>query len=318
MKSTTALALLMMFTFFGCRKTEVTTAAAGGFTAVIDGKSWVATDSSIRVSLLNGILTISGQSSDGQTITILLEDTVQRPYTLNENSVSMATYFDEQDNSTLEFRYLSTNQSYNASLSGGAVLLNEVDNLNKTISGIFSFNVYIDSANYRKVITEGSFTNLPYINSLPPTATTDTFTVQTNGVQWTAQSVSLNKNLNGLFLITGSSLNATESVGIYIPIAPCDNCDSLYYLSYFFGQFNNGKISEFNTFGSATDSLVLFEYNLVTRRISGKFSFNANPVSRSYNLTVPNLPPPNQGNFIYYDTSAQPVVLTNGYFSIGF
>lgn len=133
----------------------MTTAAAGGFTAVIDGKSWVATDSSIRVSLLNGILTISGQSSDGQTITILLEDTVQRPYTLNENSVSMATYFDEQDNSTLEFRYLSTNQSYNASLSGGAVLLNEVDNLNKTISGIFSFNVYIDSANYRKVITEG-------------------------------------------------------------------------------------------------------------------------------------------------------------------
>ena len=318
MKSKTVLAFLMLFIFYGCKKTAVTTAAAGGFTAVVDGKSWVATDSSISVSFLNGILTISGQSNDGQTITILLDDTVQRPYTLNENSVSMATYFDVQDNSTLEFRYLSTNQSYNSTLSGGAVLLNEVDNINKTISGIFSFNLYIDSGNYRKVVTEGSFTKLPYINSLPPVSATDTFTTQIDGAAWTAQSVSLNNNLNGFFLITGSSLDASESVGIYVPIAPCANCDSLYYLSYFFGQFNSRNSSEFNEFGSTTDSLTIFEYNLVTRRLSGKFNFNAYPVTRSYNRIVPLLPPPSQGNFIYYDPSAQPVELGNGYFSIGF
>ncbi len=240
MKSKTALAFLMLFIFYGCKKTAVTTAAAGGFTAIVDGKPWVATDSSISVSLLNGILTLSGQSNDGQTITILLDDTVQRPYTLNENSVSMATYFDLQDNSTLEFRYLSTNQSYNAALSGGAVLLNEVDNMNKTISGIFSFNLYIDSGNYRKVVTEGSFTKLLLYKFSSSCHATDTFTMQIDGAAWTAQSVGLNDNLNGFFLITGSSLDASKSVGIYVPIAPCDNCDSLYYLSYFFGQFNNG------------------------------------------------------------------------------
>src|ERR1017187_8384191 len=109
--------ILFIVSLTACKKTQTinnlsdTDTAYGVLSAVIDGQQWVASDSAKSASLLNGILNISGTSSDGQTITISLTDTIPGTYMLNENSISIATYTDIEDNSSLQSRYLSTNNS---------------------------------------------------------------------------------------------------------------------------------------------------------------------------------------------------------------
>ncbi len=110
----------------------------------------------------------------------------------------------------------STSQGTNSSEAGGSVIVTEIDKVNQTISGSFVFNVFSDSAQYKKVITQGVFDKLPYITSLPPAKSTDTFYVQIDGVNWTAPSISSGL-IAGVRLVKGSEPDGLKSVAIYLP-----------------------------------------------------------------------------------------------------
>jgi hypothetical protein len=320
-------AIIISISLSGCKKNQTISnipnadTTSGSFSAIIDGKQWVSSDSTKSASLLNGILNVSGASDDGQTITISLTDTIPGTYILNQNSSNIATYTDIVDNSSFQNRYLSTNQNSDNSLSGGEVVVKEIDKTNKTISGTFILNEYTDSAGYKKNITHGIFNQLHYISSLQPMNATDTFSVQINGSLWNAQSVSVS-NVNGFLLVNGSALDDSKSVGIYITyFSGLDYSDSVFYLSNFLGQYNNDHTSSFNSYDSACSgnscyissngSLTIIEYNPLTRRLRGQFYFNGYAAGSKF------YPPSSQGNFIFLPP-AQPVQVSEGYFSMKF
>jgi hypothetical protein len=307
----------------GCKKTQTTIdslpnidTTIGDFSAIIDGQQWIATDSTRSASLLNSIFTISGTSSDGQTITISLADTTPGTYMLSKSSASIATY---TESNTYSGRYFSTNQSNNSSLAGGMVVVKEIDKINKTISGTFTLNMYVDSnGGYKKVITEGVFNDIPYINSLPLASITDTFNVQINGTNWKAQSIILTQ-VNGQYFLKGSALDASKSVGIYFNFGSFDDSDFTYY--GFLGKYNNEHTSSFNSYDSSSagdvtyissnGSLTITNYDSSTGRLRGNFYFNA--YAANFNF----YPPSSQGNFVFMPPN-QPSQLKDGFFSIQF
>ena len=106
-----------------------------------------------------GLAIISGTSTDGQEISITLNDTVVGLYTLNQSSPSLAVYADLDSVGSYAF---STNQGVDTSQAGGTVNVISVDPVRRLISGIFSFRVYRDQDNSQRTITQGVFYNIPY------------------------------------------------------------------------------------------------------------------------------------------------------------
>ena|SRR3984957_16685317 len=99
---------------FSCRKAADLGDAAGGagnqdsgsFAVTIDGKPWVAMDSARSVSIMNGVISISGLSSDDQNIVLSLAGTTTGTYPLGPGSKSVAAWTDSfcyfQDWSSME------------------------------------------------------------------------------------------------------------------------------------------------------------------------------------------------------------------------
>ena len=80
-------------------------------------------------------------------------------YVLNQTSPSLAIYANLD--SVGGYAY-STNQGADTSQAGGTVSVINVDLVNRTISGNFSFKVYRNSDGSEKDITAGVFYNIPF------------------------------------------------------------------------------------------------------------------------------------------------------------
>lgn len=127
--------------------------------ATIDGQAWQAADSTQSAIFSHGLATISGISADGGEISITLDDTVVGQYALNQSSASLAIYANLDSAGSYAF---STNQGADTSQAGGTVNVLSVDPVKKVISGIFSFKVYRNADNTRRVIQAGVFYQIPY------------------------------------------------------------------------------------------------------------------------------------------------------------
>jgi hypothetical protein len=127
--------------------------------AVINGAAWQAIDSTQIASIVFGYINISGSSADNQIINITLADSVIGTYVLNQSSNSLATYAN-LDSSAYAY---STNQGSDTSQAGGTVNVTDIDRVNKTISGVFTFKVFRDMDGSQKKITSGVFYNIPYV-----------------------------------------------------------------------------------------------------------------------------------------------------------
>jgi hypothetical protein len=127
--------------------------------ATINGVSWAAADSTQSAVVSQGLVTISGISTDGQEISITLNDTVLGLYVLNQTSASLAVYANLD--SVGSYAY-STNQGSDTAQAGGTVNVTGINTAARTISGIFSFKVYRNSDGSQKDITAGVFYNIPY------------------------------------------------------------------------------------------------------------------------------------------------------------
>lgn len=64
------------------------------------------------------------------------------------------TYFDYQ---TLEASFITSAET------GGAIIIGEIDTVNKTISGTFSGIIYDYDSSEERTVTNGVFSNLPYV-----------------------------------------------------------------------------------------------------------------------------------------------------------
>jgi hypothetical protein len=158
----TTLGLIAAFTLPACHKytsIENSNGLPADMVATINGVSWAAADSTQTAVVSQGLVTISGISTDGQEISITLNDTVVGLYVLNQTSASLAVYANLD--SVGSYAY-STNQGADTAQAGGTVNVTAINLVDRTISGIFSFKVFRNSDGSQKDITAGVFYNIPY------------------------------------------------------------------------------------------------------------------------------------------------------------
>ena len=310
---------VVLLGIWGCQKsTNLNNAASGdggqdsgAFTVTIDGKPWVAIDSARSVAIMNGAITISGISADDQNIVLSLAGTGKGTYSLGQASKSVAAWTD----SWMYFQNFSTIYG-NSSQSGGQVVVSQIDAVNQTISGTFQMHLHSDSAGSTKSFTNGVFTKLPYITSLPPAPATDTFTVEINGVPWTAPAITANIE-EGEFMVRGSTQDGRQWVNIGVPI-PAWNGPAItaYTLPVGFSQVG-AYVGEY----SHNDSVYLFAHYAPAPQVapgayyvyynSGSLQILQNDLS-SHRLAA------NFQLWVTDSTGVAAVQLSNGHFSISY
>ena len=133
--------------------------------ATINGTSWEAADSTQTAVVSTGGITISGISTDGQEISITLNDTIVGLYVLNQTSASLAVYANLD--SVGSYAY-STNQGSDTAQAGGTVNVTSINTAGRTISGIFSFKVYRNSDGSQKRYHGRGILQYPLCGSVGP------------------------------------------------------------------------------------------------------------------------------------------------------
>ena len=175
-----AVLAISLISFFGCSKEKSfeeggnsnggNPPPTGEFRAKINGVQWIAADNARGASVIGGIINISGISSDNKQISITITGSSPGKYNLDQLSASVAAFVD--GNSGNNFAY-TTNQGTDTSMAGGVVNITEIDAVNKTISGNFQFKVYRNMDSQQLLVTEGVFTKIPYVTSLPPASNSE-------------------------------------------------------------------------------------------------------------------------------------------------
>lgn len=285
----TVMSLLLLSTLWSCRK-EVSTEnnsginpGAGSFTAQIDGVTWTAADTAKGASILVGQINLIGVSADNRQLSITLDDTVTGVYALTQSSVSLAAF---ANNDSSELYAFTSNQGMDTSQAGGIVTVTEIDKANKTISGTFSFKLYRDVDGHQKTVKNGVFNRLPYVNSLPPANGTDTLEAVIDGQAWVAESI-VASAISSQLTISGSDLNAAQTIGLIIPINVAPGAYTLDYTALnYIGVYVPGGTQGM---ASISGNLQILENNSTTRRVRGNFDFLAvspqDPTGEAHNIT---------------------------------
>ncbi len=291
--------LLTITALVSCQKEVSNESSTDGSSAVngvlkmkIDGNQWVA-DKLATASIMAGYINITGISKDKKLFTITLMDDVVKTYKLNpvdfEGGAALS------DSAELNTNSYGTMQSDDMALAGGTVTVSKIDEAKKTISGTFQFKLFRDEDSTQKVITEGVFEDLVYETTLPPSSSTDTFTVKIDGTDWKGESIfGTYVDLTKQIMIVANNSTATKTVGLTIPsdITPGSYTLDFWGLTHI-GLYNpNPSLS----LASESGTLKVLEHNTATKRIRGTFDFKATEL-------VPSNPP-------------KVANLTNGYFSV--
>lgn len=265
--------------------------STGSMKAKFDGNQWIA-DKAAGASRMQGLINITGYSKDRKILTITLTDSGVHKYILADQTMNAAALIDSNDANPYA---LVSNQGTYPTTSGGEVNVTAIDTAKKTISGTFAFKMYRDIDNKKVTVTEGTFTNLTYTTTLPPSAASDTLRVKIDGATFSPQSVT------GVLIPTMSQIavNATTStasktVGLVFPsnITPVTYTLDFFGLTYI-GQYNPDN-DPMHSKASVSGSLTILEHNTATRRIRGNFNFRGEELL-------------NPANF---------ALLTEGYFSV--
>lgn len=263
----------------------------GDFRAKINGEQWIA-NRVAGASRMNGLISLTGISTQGRQLVITLTDSGARTYRLNSNALNFAAYVDSTDTNRTPFTTVESNQD---SLAGGTLTITNLDEVNKRISGTFIFKVYRTQDGKKKSFTEGKFTNLSYGTTLPPANSNDTFRVKLGGVPFVGSSIIV-INTFGKINVTYSDANNTKNVSLSINEAI--TVGNAYTWSGFgdnMAIYNEGLVNPPVTYLGAGGNLTILEHNTTTKRIRGTFNFVAN--------TFPTPTPPAK-------------TFTEGYFSV--
>jgi hypothetical protein len=265
----------------------------GNFTAVINGVPWAAAMGQQQATITQGMINITGVSTDNQEISITVNGAGTGEYALNAQTPSIAAYAN-LDSSEL-YAY-STSQSSDTAKAGGTVTISFIDTADKTITGSFSINVFRTVDGQEKSITSGIFNQIPYTTSLPAGSSTDTVTAAIDGGDWAAQSIQAS-SLDGTLTLVGALTDGSQSLALVFPnystpgTYPLTSSTALpSYLAVYNEVINGANTAEPGTTGSIT----ILTNNTTTKRMTGTFQFTTND--------------PNMANTQHS--------ITNGYFSV--
>lgn len=264
--------VLVMMVLFSCRKEssiERPGGANGTFMAEVNGTQWFAVDTLKSASMFGGSIYLTGISSDDRQLSITLSDTIPGVYVLDQHSPSVAFYGSIDSSSSYVY---STNQGKDTTQAGGTVTVTQVDLINHTISGIFSFSVFRESDGRQQRLTDGVFLKLPYSTSTVDSGD-DTLQASIDGGKWSAVTIEAAAVSNQL-IIKGSNITGTQNLGLNIPSTITPGLYELNFINYtYWAAYSPAPNVVLASY--LPSSLEIIENDAVNRRIKGKFSFNA-------------------------------------------
>lgn len=252
----------------------------GSFRAKIDGVQWIA-NSSRSATIMDDIIAIQGTSSDGKTMLLRVADSGVHNYSFaNYSSTNVGAF---TDSSIVPIAALTTNQWPQDSIYG-TMNVTSINTTQKTISGTFKMYVIRALDGVKRNITEGVFSDITYATTLPPPASTDSFTVKINGTEF------METFLLGIKGMGNINISATNAEGASVSIVVPDNITPGTYtfgtiVSPYYGQYNVNS-STFTMSNSGT--LTILEHNTTTKRIRANFNYSSTEFGTTtpvYNLT---------------------------------
>lgn len=175
--------------FWGCQKEDLgnldgifsDTTQAGPvsqMSAKINDIPWSASSYSITLTPGNpGQILITGESDNGQTITLVVTNSKQGDYLMAKASKHVASYSPDSTGK-IQFKSNATGTT------GGVISIDSIDTSRQVMTGQFNF-IGADSAGATAIITDGSFVNIGYTNA----SKNIEFSANVNGKNWTTNSV---------------------------------------------------------------------------------------------------------------------------------
>jgi Family of unknown function (DUF6252) len=270
--------VVLICSFSSCQKEvsyETPVAGSGGTSGKgslkmkIDGVQWVA-DATVGASIMNDVMNVTGLGKDKKTFIITFLSVHSGKFSLNpEKNEAAAVLMDGAETTPIGY---ASNQGADSTKSGGIVNVTKIDTAKKTMSGTFSGILLRAFDGKSKKITEGIFENISYATTLPASSGTDTFSVKINDTLWQPQSISgLAISFTNQISIVGNNAQANKTVGITVPGNIAPGSFTFGFFEPCAGQYNFDGV--YRTADGGT--LQILEHNTSTKRIRGKFNFNA-------------------------------------------
>lgn len=190
--------------------TDPTDPTEGEFKATIDGSQYTA--STTLVYITGGSIQISAVRASGDNFVLYLDGTTAGTYNALDNLLVYSP-------AGSEYGWWAFNPDDDTQ-NTGSVIVTEIDTVNQTISGTFSFTGYWSdledtSPPGPKQITNGVFTDLPYTTDSP---TNDTFFAKVNGANFNQiDLLAVTTTINELEVISIGAENAnTEGITVSV------------------------------------------------------------------------------------------------------
>jgi hypothetical protein len=243
----------------------------GVFEVTIDGK--VFTTTSVNYVIDNDDLIITAIQPDTDEIfTLKVEDFDVANFSFEGvNNVATYTINDSSTSGTL-----NTWTTLSETSSRGSIAFTNIDVKNNTVSGTFSFIGKNTSTGSAMAFSNGSFNNI--VRSAR-TIVPDNFTAKVDGDVY--DDISLFSNLITIGNTELISINANKSLSETITINLDANITSgIYDFGSFITQsYPTGQYSVGGTTYQASGKITILNHDVVAKKISGSFNFNANDLT---------------------------------------
>jgi hypothetical protein len=254
--------------------------STGLFAVDFGGQTWVA--STAEAIMDSNSINIGGlKTANGQTFGFALNGNTVGTYDSTSNLIA----FDPNNNSNGDV-YWAVNPT-NPSVSAGTVKIINIDTVNKTISGTFSFTGYWSDLSVSNIapinFTNGVFTNIPY--TVGTNTSTDSFYAKVDGSEFVEDQIDVSEVIASgypdSYSIVGAKADG-QNIGLRIS-------KTLGVGSYnFSGPFNQDLASTcvLNSLLYTSDTGTLTILEKTATRIKGTFSLTVNNFTTSQNKSI--------------------------------
>jgi hypothetical protein len=262
-------ATLMSVLFISCSddgSDNTPVAPTGNIIATVDGTAWEATGVAI---VSDNFISVGGKSG-GKTVqvTVFKDDAVG---TYEVKGVGAITTYTPEAIVLYETAGSGTSSSiyFDNKEAVGSVIITEIDEVNKTVSGTFQSKVksFIDGSTAE--LTTGSFSKVPYTTEV----TTSTMNAKIDGVQFNSHIV-VSAKAAGTLILNGQTLGGQQIITISVPEKVSVGTFTLGepgFTDHYATYTTNGE----KNYTSVSGTLKITAHNTTTKHIEGTFSFSA-------------------------------------------
>lgn len=244
--------LLAALSLISCEDKKVNEVA---LQAKVDDRLYISTDA--RASLNeDGSVTIQGFTND-ESMTIYLSRLAEGNFAIGEGYTNYAVYEDMGGN------IYTTNPN-----GEGVVTISELNENNKTLSGIFNFNAFLPGIDTISV-SKGTLFNVSYTGGdIPDPTNAGTFSAKVDGNTFIPITVT-SRDTGNTIITSGNTANATIAISVISNVEPGE-----YSLPQ--GGFS-AKYQDVNGPETTEEGIInIIEHNIANKTIKGTFSFLTN------------------------------------------